>query len=141
MVGKEIEYNKIRTYDTFMDKWDEYANRRQELYGHSADQAHELADLVVRLYDMGIFRAFRNSVADYDYLVHLVNGYRNARDVLDNAQQRLDDLNIITQSDGWDDIICAKHPNLCATDKVRGHKKRKGGKHFHIDVKRHIKNE
>tara|TARA_B100000470_G_C19795190_1_gene393986 strand:+ start:2673 stop:3071 length:399 start_codon:yes stop_codon:yes gene_type:complete len=132
MVGKEIEYNKIRTYDTFMDKWDEYANRRQELYGRSADQAHELADLVVRLYDMGIFRGF----PDYDYLVHLVNRYRNARGVLDNAQQRLDDLNIITQSDGWDDIICAKHPNL-----FRGHKKRKGGKHFHIDVKRHIKNE
>lgn len=117
-----MEYDKIRAYDTFMDKWDEYSDRRQELYGDSADYAHELADLVVRLWGSGMFdRIDHTTMNELEYLIFK---YRKARGVLDNAQQRLDDLGTVTNWSNWNDILCAKHPNIKKTFKrVKKHHK------------------
>lgn len=122
-MSKEMEYDKIRAYDDFMDKWDEYSDRRQELYGDSADYAHELADFVVRLWDSGMFDRIDHTTMNE--LEYLIDKYREARGVLDNAQQRLDDLGTVTSWSNWNDILCAKHPNIKKT--FKSHKKHDEG--------------
>ena len=120
MIGKEQEYDKIRAYDDFMDKWDDLKEKRQEVYGNSAFLAHKIADELVRLQDEGsldegiTLRSQMNVSGEFIELEALLDKYRSARSLLHGAHQRLEDWGEHTKSNeyesGWLDIIAAKHP-------------------------------
>lgn len=124
MIGKEQEYDKIRAYDAFMDKWDDLKEKRQEVYGDSAFLAHKIADELVRLQDEHLLddRWDELSSENFIELESLLDKYRSARSLLRGAHQRLDDWGSATKSNEyggtwktWHDIIEAKHPNIKKT--------------------------
>ena len=132
MMGREMEYDKIRAYDAFMDKWDDLKEKRQEVYGDSAFLAHKIADELVRMQDEHLLddRWDELSSENFVELESLLDKYRSARSVLRGAHQRLDDWGSATKSNEyagktWHDIIEAKHPNIKKTfRKIKQHQKR-----------------